>query len=350
MPSLDPEQYANAVTIYQVGVKMGMSARDIQIALITAMQESSLRNLKYGDRDSQGLFQQRPSQGWGTVEQVTDPIYATRKFFTELKKVENRGSMAMTEAAQAVQRSAFPDAYAKHISLVQSIWPGVQKKAGGKPLTMDGEPYREQPGDAGFQTTNTFAPGLDPDGGFDVDTTDLAGYLLGPGTPPMLGAPQLGPDGAVDPDVEMFTSPLRPMSNDEFTVSTGRGYGKGVSGWRKAVVEEARQYLGTPYAWGGTTPDGFDCSGLLQYVFGKYGIDLPRVSYQQANAGKRIGIDGLKPGDLVAWDNSSRNHGADHIALYIGNGKIIEAPRTGLSVRVRDLESDEDAWGVRMKG
>jgi hypothetical protein len=110
---LSEEQTKNAKIIADVGKKMGASKRDIEIAIATAMQESQLKNLNYGDRDSQGLFQQRPSCGWGTVEQITTPEYAAGKFFEGLLKVKNRDSMSLTAAAQEVQRSGFPDAYAK---------------------------------------------------------------------------------------------------------------------------------------------------------------------------------------------------------------------------------------------
>jgi cell wall-associated NlpC family hydrolase len=125
--------------------------------------------------------------------------------------------------------------------------------------------------------------------------------------------------------------------------------GGGSAGTRAAIVKSAKSFVGTPYVWGGETPNGFDCSGFVQYVFHRAGIDLPRVSYQQAEAGRRISLSALKPGDLVAWDNSSRNEGADHIAIYIGDGKIAEAPRTGVDLRIRRLGSNEgDAWGVRI--
>jgi hypothetical protein len=93
----------------------------VTIALATAMQESKLRNLDYGDRDSLGLFQQRPSQGWGTPEQIMDPVYAAGKFYSELVKVTGFEDMPITEAAQAVQRSAYPDAYAKHEAAARSF-------------------------------------------------------------------------------------------------------------------------------------------------------------------------------------------------------------------------------------
>jgi hypothetical protein len=124
----------------------------------------------------------------------------------------------------------------------------------------------------------------------------------------------------------------------------------GKGGLRASIVENARSFVGTPYVWGGTSPRGFDCSGFVQYVYARAGIPLPRVSFQQANAGTRIPLNDLRPGDLVAWDNSSRNNGADHIAIYLGHGRIAEAPRTGIDLRVRRLGQDEGAWGSRVIG
>ncbi len=111
---LDPDQAANAALITAIAVQRGMPARAATIAIATAIQESKLRNIDYGDRDSLGLFQQRPSQGWGTQAQVTDPVYATNAFYDALAKIEGYETMEITAAAQAVQRSGFPEAYADH--------------------------------------------------------------------------------------------------------------------------------------------------------------------------------------------------------------------------------------------
>jgi hypothetical protein len=110
---LDPEQMANAATIAAVGIRREMPERAVVVALATAFQESKLENLNYGDRDSLGLFQQRPSMGWGTPEQVRDPRYAAGKFYDALRKVRGWEQMRVTDAAQRVQRSAHPDAYEK---------------------------------------------------------------------------------------------------------------------------------------------------------------------------------------------------------------------------------------------
>lgn len=110
----DPEQMSNAATITAIALRRGLPARAATIALATAIQESKLRNIRYGDRDSVGLFQQRPSQGWGTVDQILDPEYTTNKFYDALVKIKNWENDTITVVAQKVQRSAYPEAYADH--------------------------------------------------------------------------------------------------------------------------------------------------------------------------------------------------------------------------------------------
>ena len=112
--SFRPDQMHHASTIVLLGVKRGLPARAGTIAIATAIQESKLRNLSYGDRDSVGLFQQRPSQGWGTEAQLQDPVYATNAFYDALVKVDGWQDMVITEIAQEVQRSGYPEAYADH--------------------------------------------------------------------------------------------------------------------------------------------------------------------------------------------------------------------------------------------
>ena len=110
---LDPEQAANATTVAAVGKRLGLPDHAVTIALAAALQESKLRNLDHGDLDSLGIFQQRPSQGWGTASQVMVPRYAAAAFYGRLAIVAGWQDMAVTDAAQAVQRSAGPDAYAR---------------------------------------------------------------------------------------------------------------------------------------------------------------------------------------------------------------------------------------------
>ncbi|MFE0777641.1 hypothetical protein [Streptomyces sp. NPDC058861] len=109
-----PEQASNAATVSAVGTTRGLPERAVTIALATALQESALRNISHGDRDSLGLFQQRPSMGWGTPEQIMDPVYSAGKFYAGLEKVPGYSRLPLTVAAQKVQKSGFPQAYAKH--------------------------------------------------------------------------------------------------------------------------------------------------------------------------------------------------------------------------------------------
>ncbi len=155
---LSATQLANARVITQVGVNMSVPPPGEAIALATALQESDLQNLNYGDRDSLGLFQQRPSQGWGSPAQILDPAYASRQFYAHLLQVPGWRSMPTTQAAQAVQRSAFPDAYAKWDSEARTL---AATFTGAVACT---------PGDSGDNTAETAA-------------IDAAHYRIPPGTP-----------------------------------------------------------------------------------------------------------------------------------------------------------------------
>ncbi|MFK3979571.1 hypothetical protein ACI2K4_04230 [Micromonospora sp. NPDC050397] len=128
--SLSKDQLANAKAITDTARKLGMGERGAVIAVATSMQESKLENLGHlgdmNDHDSLGLFQQRPSSGWGSPEQITDPVYASTAFLKGLKQVDGWQDMPLTDAAQKVQVSAFPDAYAQWedqaAHIVQDVW------------------------------------------------------------------------------------------------------------------------------------------------------------------------------------------------------------------------------------
>ncbi len=124
------EQVANARVIVTNGRQRQVPAQGVVIAVATALQESRLRNLRGGDRDSIGLFQQRPSQGWGTPKQLRDPTYQTRKFYDKLLTVDGWQRMRLTEAAQAVQVSAFPEAYTKHTRAATRLVDALSRPAG----------------------------------------------------------------------------------------------------------------------------------------------------------------------------------------------------------------------------
>ena len=142
---LDAVQLQHASTINAVGLARGVPDQARVIALATAFTESGMRNLDHGDLDSVGLFQQRPSQGWGKVAQIMDPVYAAGRFYDALLKVHGWQDMSVTQAAQAVQYSAFPDAYAAWESTARTlatelsgtVMPSLACRAGAQPPTAD---------------------------------------------------------------------------------------------------------------------------------------------------------------------------------------------------------------------
>ncbi|WP_061963904.1 hypothetical protein [Demequina aurantiaca] len=165
--SLTAEQTDNAALIAAVSVERGLPARAATIGIATAIQESSLRNIDYGDRDSVGLFQQRPSQGWGEVEEILDPYYSANKFYDGLIKVSGWQDMAVTVAAQAVQRSGFPDAYADHEAEAR-LWASA--------LTGNGGRVNCDIGDAEPTTARAFIERVDLDfgpGAYAVEVLDV---------------------------------------------------------------------------------------------------------------------------------------------------------------------------------
>ncbi|MBV9412440.1 MAG: hypothetical protein JO148_12640 [Acidimicrobiia bacterium] len=153
---LDLEQARNATTIAAVGKRLGMPDHAVSIALATAYLESGLHNIDYGDRDSLGLFQQRPSQGWGTPAQIMMPHYAAANFYRHLARVPGWEVIPVTEAAQRVQRSALPDGYAQFEPAARAI---AEALTGEVP--------------AGFTCRVSFPPGAPPAGLQQAMTTEL---------------------------------------------------------------------------------------------------------------------------------------------------------------------------------
>lgn len=132
----------------------------------------------------------------------------------------------------------------------------------------------------------------------------------------------------------LLRAQARPLSGPSRLGSAGAPGMGSPSG--SSVVARAKELLGTPYVWGAETPeDGFDCSGLVQYVFGQAGVDLPRVSTDQARAGVPVAVDDLAPGDLVFFGRP-----VDHVGIYAGEGKMVVAPHRGEVVKVQDVDRD----------
>lgn len=126
-------------------------------------------------------------------------------------------------------------------------------------------------------------------------------------------------------------TPSFSSSGSSAAVSSSSSSSKG-----QAIVNTAMQYLGVPYVWGGTSPSGFDCSGLVQYVCAKNGISVPRVAASQRGAGTYVSRENLQPGDLVFF---SHGGGISHVGIYVGNGNMIHAPQTGDVVKISSIET-----------
>ncbi|MGK4906443.1 C40 family peptidase [Streptomyces albus] len=290
------EQVPHAQTIVATGLSMHVSKKGQVIALATALQESRLRNLSSGDRDSLGLFQQRPSQGWGTAKQIRDPVYASTKFYEHLKKVPGWQQMTVTQAAQAVQNSLYPGAYAKWEPLATAL-----QKAIAATFPGHRKPSKKSAGKKSGATTTSTGCEAPADG-------SAFGRI---------------PEGAVPKGYKI------PKGTDPHA--------------RKALTWAMHQ-LGTMYQWGGTCtnphgPDPMgrcDCSSLMQQAYAKAGIKLTRTTYTQVTEGKQVSTQRLRPGDLLFSRGSAAR--PEHVGMYMGAGVVIEAPRTGKPVRITPLK------------
>ncbi len=165
---LTPVQADNAALIVGASVQRGLPGRAATIGLATALQESRLVNIDYGDRDSVGLFQQRPSQGWGTVEEIMDPVYSTGKFYDGLVEVDGYEDLEVTVAAQAVQRSGFPEAYAQHETRSRA-WASALTGHSPGAITCDLPPTEEDQAPSGAAARDLLAERAARDLGLPAD-------------------------------------------------------------------------------------------------------------------------------------------------------------------------------------
>lgn len=120
---------------------------------------------------------------------------------------------------------------------------------------------------------------------------------------------------------------------------------RGYSGRDRQIVQSAAQYIGVPYVFGGTSPDGFDCSGFTRYVFAQYGVYLPRTADEQYNVGRYVPYSMLQPGDMVFF--TTYTDGVSHSGIYVGNGNFISATSSrGVAI----ARIDSGYWGARYVG
>jgi cell wall-associated NlpC family hydrolase len=222
------------------------------------MTESRLHNLHYGDRDSLGIFQMRPSQGWGTVAHVTDPVYEINKFYDVLLRVPGWETQRPGDTAQDIERSAFPLRYHQWEPLAVNVISAV----GG----------------------------------------DVTQYVRASCTTPLPAPSEVA----------------------------GR------------AIQFALGEVGKPYVWGATGPNAYDCSGLMLRAYQAAGITLPRVARQQYWAGAQLPVRQAQPGDLLFWGYDTSNPDSiHHVAMYLGNGRMVEAANQTVPLRQRAVSFNE---------
>lgn len=166
------------------------------------------------------------------------------------------------------------------------------------------------------------------------------------------GSGNLAPGSTSSPSV--FTSELASILASQSPTATGSAspatpFASGGSPTAAQVVSEAEQYEGTPYVWGGTTPEGFDCSGFTQYVYAQLGVSLPRTSEEQATVGTPVAsLADAQPGDLVFFAGSDGTASSPgHVGIYLGNGEMIDAPYTGTTVQVQPVADAGPVVAIR---
>lgn len=318
-----PNSGNNAQVVVAVGEKMRIPPQGIVVALATGLQESGLKNYANDgsdprlqgdqrgvvasmnlphdavghDHGSIGIMQQQ-FPWWGSVQELMTPAIAARKFYEALQKVSGWQNMPVTVAAQTVQGSAAPDAYAKWEPRARALYAAYRGSGGN---TSD---------------SDAAAAGLAPSG------------------------PAGASGSAQDPNNHTLCDILKTSVNQQKAQAASPILHASEAGVR--AVRAAQSEIGLPYVWGGggfdgPTGGGFDCSGLTSYaIFQASGIKLPRTTYDQINVGTRISdLHQMAPGDLVLSNFSER--GPEHVQLYAGGGMVVEAQTFGVPVKMSPL-------------
>jgi cell wall-associated NlpC family hydrolase len=356
---LDAKQQDIAQVVVQTAASDGLPKRAATIGIATSLQESDLGRHLVGDHGTSfGIFHQKPTSGYGTRQQILDPHHASHAFFSRLRKLARWESLPLTLAAQAVQHSAYPDAYARHERRAEQIVDAIgfsglsgrpsasatQPSADDLPLTADEKATIKS------QVVVAAATGLSR-----VDATaqitQSVTVARSAGTPSSGQAPSVS--GQTDPRLRArVTEHVQKAATElctELTTSVSRLPGNlAGSAHGMIAVHAAMKMIGTPYSWGGGGTDGpgygieqgagtkgFDCSGLAQYAWAKAGTQLGRTTGDQWSAGLKIPRDQLQPGDLLFFATNPRDPATiHHVGINIDGQHMIQAPHTGASVEI----------------
>ena len=355
---LSTQQIANARQIVNVAATLGLLKRAAEIALGTAIQESGLTNLRTGN-GSYGLFQQQPSQGWGTKQQVTDPSHAARSFYNRLVEIPGWEHMPLTQAAALVQRPRedLRNAYAKHEprakALVALLWKGGSSERAA----------------VNMGTSDDIRVSIQTAAGLGIPRDELVASIA---------ADLADQDSGERPDPDEIRKraddivttvagrlckelKLRADSPADKTTSDGNALIESPAGRGVIAVRAALRMIGVPYSWGGGGPGGpsfgtgrgagtkgFDCSGLTEYAWSKAGVSIGSSTGPQWHSGKHVDRSRLQPGDLVFFAYNPRDPSTiHHVGLYIGEGKMVHAPRTGSHVQIAPMSRSDYAGAVR---
>jgi cell wall-associated NlpC family hydrolase len=343
---LTVEQVTNARHIIEAARDLRLPVRAAVIGVATALQESALKSdAAGGNGRTLGILQQHPEHGWGTRAQIANPRHATRSFFARLIKVKEWEGKPLTVAAQAVQRSAFPNAYARHERRAESIVRALtssKRSRGPDHVELSAEDLAvvrsslEGAIVLGIPRAAVVA---------DIAAGLHAGKLPSARRPSSEDDAQLAEQVVTSVADRLCTDLSRKISNvlDPATLTAAATSGRGAIALRSALG-----MIGVPYSWGGGGPQGptfgigrgvgtrgFDCSGLAEYAWAKAGIKIGGHTSTQWQAGTRISRSQLRPGDLIFFATNPQDPATIyHVVLNIDGTRYVHAPYTGSKVQV----------------
>jgi cell wall-associated NlpC family hydrolase len=306
------EQMTNAQTIVARAAALGLPKRAAVIAMSTGIVESRLENLGHGDLDSLGVFQQRPSQGWGPPAQILNPRTSADAFYDRLVQVPNWPRLAPGVAADLVQSSAHPERYAPQeevaAALVDRFWQGPDNPAG------------------------TARAGSSPPPGFPAPPAAPAGPPAATG-PWAVAAATVAP--ACPDDGESNLPAIGPLDRSAlppgFTLPTDPG--------QQRAVAFALAQVGKKYVFGAKGPDTFDCSGLMQAAWAAGGVGISAGTLSQIHDGVPVaGLADVAPGDLLFTPGSlGTERNPRHVGMYAGHDIVVEAHSTRTGIILQPL-------------